>query len=73
MQLGYDCKDIYHALTEKPKFDWFFYVYDYLIHTYTPIFSTPNMYQLVYVFITFADALGPLLLTWFNFNPSMDK
>ena len=19
------------------------------------------------------DALGPLLLTWFNFNPSMDK
>ena len=21
----------------------------------------------------FANALGPLLLTWFNFNPSMDK
>ena len=20
-----------------------------------------------------ADDLGPLLLTWFNFNPSMDK
>ena len=22
---------------------------------------------------TIANALGPLLLTWFNFNPSMDK
>ena len=26
-----------------------------------------------YVNIVSADGMGPLLLTWFNFNPSMDK
>ena len=33
----------------------------------------PFMKNFELIFSDAVDHLGPLLLTWFNFNPSMDK
>ena len=46
------------------------------------VLSTTNVYEMIFLniskqtmlFVIFhMIAQGPLLLTWFNFNPSMDK
>ena len=37
------------------------------------VWGTPGRHRTGYSIILVANVLWPLLLTWFNFNPSMDK
>ena len=40
---------------------------------YEAVVNTPGVTLYTYAFRVLYQFLGPILLIWFNFNPSMDK
>ena len=49
---------------------------DHDLTTIVPLWTSghsPNFVWFFFIYVVFCCGLGPLLLTWFNFNPSMDK